>query len=365
MPRGTSLSSASTSRNSAFTTKGSGPPPFKWGDVVGSDVDDDEGGKGTPTSPGAATSAVAAATANDDEEGVFDTFLSFAHRSLASRPTQSVGGRLPEKSGGRVEEASSRRSNSPRGSSGKKRRREGGSSAASAADRMKPPPPPRLLDSSASDSSDSDRSSGGGDDEDDRARKPGGRGDRGGRPRCPGGGSEAHGYSTGKDRALPSPPRASPRSDDGVGNGVDERSGSDTEDDLGGRGVGGSVGACGSGSGGSGHTAGEIRSEFDSDSDLELGGVGGARSPQQQGSGQEVHKEDEADDDDDGFDGGAWLKPTLRHAPFTDDDPMRPLVLTNESGGNRAEVPASVNRYLKDYQREGVSVFKVLDRRHT
>lgn len=48
------------------------------------------------------------------------------------------------------------------------------------------------------------------------------------------------------------------------------------------------------------------------------------------------------------------LKPTLSNAPF-EDPVMRPLVLINDEGGQRAEVPASVNRYLKDYQREGVS----------
>ncbi|CAN0462360.1 unnamed protein product, partial [Scytosiphon promiscuus] len=45
--------------------------------------------------------------------------------------------------------------------------------------------------------------------------------------------------------------------------------------------------------------------------------------------------------------------PTLSNPPF-EDPVMRPLMLTDEKGGQRAEVPASVNRYLKDYQREGV-----------
>eukprot|EP00903_Cladosiphon_okamuranus_P013898 g12926.t1 len=103
--------------------------------------------------------------------------------------------------------------------------------------------------------------------------------------------------------------------------------------------------------------------EFDSDSDL--GGSAGVVSAEKRGSSQqpdqeagppfreEEEKQDgvgrlDVDDED-----GKGLKPTLSGAPFQDTE-MRPLVLTNEAGGERAEVPAAVNRYLKDYQREGV-----------
>lgn len=67
--------------------------------------------------------------------------------------------------------------------------------------------------------------------------------------------------------------------------------------------------------------------------------------------------DDEDEDDDDFLDDEEKLKPTLNNPPFEDPE-MRPLVLENEGGGERAEVPAAVNRYLRGFQRDGVRCFK-------
>lgn len=70
-------------------------------------------------------------------------------------------------------------------------------------------------------------------------------------------------------------------------------------------------------------------------------------------SGKGDDGDDDDDDDDDFLDDEEKLKPTLNNPPFEDPE-MRPLVLENEYGGERAEVPAAVNRYLRGFQRDGV-----------
>ena len=79
-------------------------------------------------------------------------------------------------------------------------------------------------------------------------------------------------------------------------------------------------------------------------------GAVGRRHRNRKGDDDDDEEEEDADDDvlDD-----EKLKPTLSNPPFEDPE-MRPLVLENEEGGERAEVPAAVNRYLRGFQRDGV-----------
>ncbi|CAM9716800.1 unnamed protein product, partial [Hapterophycus canaliculatus] len=124
-------------------------------------------------------------------------------------------------------------------------------------------------------------------------------------------------------------------------------------------GSGGSTFGGGSSGGGCG---GAIRLRCGQEMDEEEEGQEEEEEQQHQEAAveEEVDKEPAEENEDEEGDEeevdllGENLKPTLSSPPF-EDPLMRPLLLTNDTGGQRAEVPASVNRYLKDYQREGVA----------
>ncbi|CAM9156448.1 unnamed protein product, partial [Laminaria digitata] len=86
------------------------------------------------------------------------------------------------------------------------------------------------------------------------------------------------------------------------------------------------------------------------------GSGGGSSRFDSNGAVRRRHRRRKVDDDDDDKDDcldDEKLKPTLSNPPFEDPE-MRPLVLENEEGGERAEVPAAVNRYLRGFQRDGI-----------
>lgn len=370
----------SSSRTSANGTATIPPSKTLWDDVCASSSEDEEDRPVQPPSSSSATIApppsaavagvdvdVAAAggiDGDDSDDSEFNKYFpsrrvagpaspSTCHLTSRTLGSPSLGPCPASTSGGPSQadraNAASSGGSSPCGSAGRKRRREGKDGVV-AADRA--PPIPRRTHFG------SDSYSSGGDD--DELRKMTGHL----RSKAPSSG-EARGRSP---RASVSPVHGQ-HDDDGM-----VRSGSDTDSDLGGRGYGGG-GATNASTlrrgGGQRQESGSDKmqvgfdSDLDSDSDLGGGAATSTGSAQQRGSGQGAvmgeEEEEERDHDDEHDDGdGDGLKPTLSHAPFTDAE-MRPLVLTNDSGGERAEVPASVNRYLKDYQREGVR--GIVDRR--
>lgn len=90
------------------------------------------------------------------------------------------------------------------------------------------------------------------------------------------------------------------------------------------------------------------------------GGRKGANSFKQSGVKKKAQYESEGGNDGEDTEGSSDgeecdLKPALVNPPFEDAE-MRPLRLENEAGGEKAEVPAVVNRYLQGFQKEGVSV---------
>lgn len=70
------------------------------------------------------------------------------------------------------------------------------------------------------------------------------------------------------------------------------------------------------------------------------------------GRAQEIERDNKSEDDD--LDEEANLKPTIAEPPFL-DPVMMPLGLENEDGSQVADVPAATNRYLRDFQKAGVS----------
>lgn len=281
--------------------------------------DDDEFDEYFPIATTAATAVVAPAARLTYQKSVDSCgpLLESGHRN-PSVPSQGDG-------------ASSSTSSSPRGSASKRRRKENIGEPAPGWTR---PLPRRTNGHGDSDSSSSK--------EDARAQKPGHGTNASDSCRSFRGERRHHSDACGRW----SPRSVSPGGGGCISNGSSRGGGgSDTDDDFGG---------CGGGVGGdrkhkvrdaSGGRSHEMQVDFDSDSGSKCDG----------GQAKLRDEEDEEEDDSDELD-GEWLIPTLSNPPFEDPD-MRPLVLTNEAGGQRAEVPASVNRYLKDYQRQGVSTF--------
>ncbi|CBJ28871.1 conserved unknown protein [Ectocarpus siliculosus] len=268
------------------------------------------------------------------------------------RQQESGGGSTMHESTGKGASSSS----SPRGTATKRRREE----EKAATIRRKPSPPRRA--NLSSDSSSNEGVALGGVEPRRRTKAPGSNhGPDGGTCNS----SDAHGFSS---------PRAASLGGDacsGVGgsSGCNRRRSSfDTDDSFG----DGGCGDGGSGGGGSGSrkrkphgesSGDEMQVGFGLDNDDDFNCAAG----QQREGGQNVVTvrggEEEGETDDDLDDEGEGLKPTIRNPPF-EDPGKRPLVLTNEAGGERAEVPASANRYLQGYQREGVE-FMYRRVRHT
>lgn len=369
---GTCRPASSFLRTSANSTATAAPTKSFWDGLCGSSSDDEEGRptpppasspRGTIAPPLGAAVAVdidvaAGNEGEDSDDSEFNKYFpgvkaadlpssSTCHSTTLASPsvTASTSGGLTEAK----EEAKAVSSigRSLCGNAGKKRRREGKDDAAPA-DRE--PPPPRRSDFNSSEGN----SDSGGDDKGPLQHALSSR-----RSNSTGGAS---------GRSRPRWRSSSPR--DG-GDDRRTRSDLDPDSDFGDSDGGGRASTPtrrsrqtkkGAREGHEGHTD-MMQMEVDSDSDF---GVG-ATSAEKQGSGREEVAEEEDEDEHDNNDNDdeeeaeedeEGLKPTLSHAPFNDTD-MKPLVLTNESGGQRAEVPASVNRYLKDYQREGVSAFPV------
>lgn len=314
--------------------------------------------------------AVEAAAAGNDGEDSDAEFNQYFRPAALMRPSATRGSPIPATtSGGPAQpnganggsSGGSSVGSSPSGNCGKKRRREGKDGGASG-DRT--PPPSRRTDFG----SDSDRDSSSGDEDQGASRR--GSGHRRSKPLCP----SSRQRNDGKAR-YPSPRRPS-----SPGGGGRMRSGLDPDRYSGGRGCDGrgTSPACrpkaNSSAGSQRHEGGTDGMQVGFDSDSDLGGGAAFKSAEKRGTsqeavlkeekeeGEEVGNDDNYDDDDDDDDDELddqdeeGLKPTLSHAPFQDTE-MKPLVLSNEAGGQRGEVPAAVNRYLKDYQREGVSAW--------
>ena len=94
-------------------------------------------------------------------------------------------------------------------------------------------------------------------------------------------------------------------------------------------------------------SSGEAQVSFDETSSDEHAGAMEGVNSDWESEGRETEGDDDLEEED-------RFKPTLPDAPFEDPE-MRPLALENEGGGERAKVPAAVNRYLHGFQREGVS----------
>lgn len=314
-----------------------------------------------PTKPPAAKApATTAHGATDSDNEMFDEFFAKAtsaavaaarskqHRATSPENTINGGGRQQGSGGGSTMDESTGKGasgrSSPRGTATKRRREEENAAII----RRKPSPPRRAKFSS---DSSSDEGVAPGVEPRRRTKAPGSNhGPDGGTCNS----SDVHGFSS---------PRAASLGGDacsGVGGSSGcnrHRSELDTDDSF--SDGGGDDGGKGGGGSGSrkrkppGESSGdEMQVGFDSYNDDELNCAGQRRE-----GGQNVvavgGEEEETDDDLDGE--GDGLKPMIRNPPF-EDPAKRPLVLANEAGGERAEVPAWANRYLQDYQREGVRI---------